>query len=59
MKGASRRDDLATLDLADTRIVVVLDEPVDGVLETLLEWRKIEVFTILARFAHEPQQLFI
>ena len=55
----SRRDNLATLDLADARVVVVLDEPVDGVLEALFERDELELFVVLARLAHEPQQLFV
>jgi hypothetical protein len=55
----SRRDDLATLDLADTRVIIVGDEPVNSVFEALLERRKLELFVVLARFAHEPEQLFV
>ncbi|KAI9449057.1 hypothetical protein BJY52DRAFT_1227974 [Lactarius psammicola] len=45
---ASRCEDLAALDLADARVVIVLDEPVDGLLEALLEWRELELFVVLA-----------
>lgn len=52
-------DDLAALDLANARIVVIIDEPVDGVLEALLERRELELFVVLARLAYEAQQLFV
>jgi hypothetical protein len=58
-EGVSRRDDLAALDLANTRVIIVRDEPVDGVLEALLERRELELFVVLARLAHEPEQLFV
>lgn len=55
----SRRADLAALDLANTRIIVVRNEPVYGILEALLERRELELFVILARLTHEPQQFFV
>ena len=55
----SRRDDLAALDLADTRVIIVRDEPVNGILKALLERRKLELFVVLARLTDEPEQLFI
>jgi len=51
--------ELAMLDLAGARLVVVFDEPVDGILEAVLERRKLERFTVLARLAHEPHQLLV
>jgi hypothetical protein len=58
-ESVSRRDDLASLDLANTRVIVVRNEPIDGVLKALLERRELELFVILARLTHEPQQLFV
>ena len=40
-------------DLAGACLVIVLNEPVDRLLESLLERRELELFVILARLAHE------
>ena len=58
-ESVSRRDDLASLDLTNTRFIVIRDEPVNGVLEAPLERRELELFVILARLAHEPDQFFV
>ena len=55
----SRRDDLASLDLTNTRVIVIRDEPVNGVPEALFERRELELFLILACLAHEPDQFFV
>jgi hypothetical protein len=54
-----RREDLAALDLTNARIVIILDEPVDGVLEAFLERCELELLVVLARLAHKAQQLFV
>ena len=42
-------------DLARACLVIVFNEPVDRLLESLFEWRKLELFVVLARLAHEPE----
>lgn len=42
-------------DLARACLVIVFNEPVDRLLESLFEWRKLELFVVLARLSHEPE----
>jgi hypothetical protein len=40
-------------DRASACLVIVFDEPIDRLLESLFEWRKLELFVIVARLAHK------